>query len=70
MTTIAQPPKDYPPEITGYVEPWIANPGDTVQVKVGATESALCRIMHPSKKHKPSSCLIVLGPVEGFPSFT
>lgn len=35
MTTIAHPPKDYPSEITGYVEPWIATPGDTVDVKVG-----------------------------------
>lgn len=35
MTTIDVPPSDYPPEITGYAEPWIASPGDTVEIKVG-----------------------------------
>lgn len=39
MATIDTPPKDYPPEIIGYIEPWIANPGDTVAVKVSSTES-------------------------------
>ncbi|OQU94096.1 hypothetical protein CLAIMM_00508 [Cladophialophora immunda] len=33
MSTIDVPPANYPPEITGYVEPWIADPGDTIQVK-------------------------------------
>lgn len=29
-------PSDYPSEIIGYVEPWIASPGDRVDVKVGS----------------------------------
>ncbi|KAJ6443233.1 hypothetical protein O9K51_04412 [Purpureocillium lavendulum] len=28
-------PSDYPKEIIGYCEPWIANPGDTIDVKNG-----------------------------------
>jgi hypothetical protein len=28
------PPADYPPEITGYAEPWIVSPGSTVAIKV------------------------------------
>ncbi|KAL1852540.1 hypothetical protein Daus18300_012138 [Diaporthe australafricana] len=29
---------EYPPEIIGYAEPWIAAPGDTVAIKVSCTE--------------------------------
>ncbi|OQU97973.1 hypothetical protein CLAIMM_03821 [Cladophialophora immunda] len=38
MSTIDTPPKDYPSEITGYAEPWIASPGDDVAIKVSCTE--------------------------------
>jgi hypothetical protein len=38
MATIDEPPPDYPAEIIGYVDPWIASPGDTVAVKVFSTE--------------------------------
>lgn len=34
MSTIEDIPKDYGSEIIGYTEPWIANPGQTVAVKV------------------------------------
>jgi hypothetical protein len=37
MATIDTPPADYPPEITGYAEPWIASPGDKVAIKVSST---------------------------------
>lgn len=32
--TATEAPPGYPAEILGYVEPWIANPGETVAVKV------------------------------------
>lgn len=32
--TLRAVPDDYPPEIIGYAEPWIVNPGDEVDVKV------------------------------------
>ena len=35
MTTIDVPASNYPAEITGYAEPWIVSPGDTVEIKVG-----------------------------------
>lgn len=35
-------PSDYSSEIIGYVEPWIASPGDRVDVKVGSTTAAAC----------------------------
>ncbi|KAI1620702.1 hypothetical protein EDD37DRAFT_165541 [Exophiala viscosa] len=44
MTTIDTPPADYPAEITGYAEPWIASPGDTVAIKISCTE--------PEYKHR------------------
>jgi hypothetical protein len=34
MSTVEPVPKDYPAEITGYAQPWIANPGDNVDIKV------------------------------------
>lgn len=34
MATIHTPPTGYPAEITGYVDPWIASPGSTIDVKV------------------------------------
>ncbi|KIW14986.1 hypothetical protein PV08_07773 [Exophiala spinifera] len=37
-TTIDTPPADYPPEIIGYADPWIASPGETVSIKVSCTE--------------------------------
>ncbi|KAM0554870.1 hypothetical protein ACHAPJ_006605 [Fusarium lateritium] len=40
-STVTLPPPNYPPEITGYVEPWIASPGDKVAVKVSSTEQDL-----------------------------
>ncbi|KAJ4249068.1 hypothetical protein NW762_012400 [Fusarium torreyae] len=40
-STVTLPPPNYPPEITGYVEPWIASPGDKVAVKVSSTEQGL-----------------------------
>ncbi|RYP39540.1 hypothetical protein DL766_000362 [Monosporascus sp. MC13-8B] len=36
--TATEPPAGYPAEILGYVEPWIASPGETVAVKVSSTE--------------------------------
>ena len=27
-------PQGYPPEIIGYTEPWIADPGESIDVKV------------------------------------
>ncbi|OKL57211.1 hypothetical protein UA08_07367 [Talaromyces atroroseus] len=38
MATIIEAPVDYPPEITGYAEPWIVSPGDEVAIKVSCTE--------------------------------
>lgn len=38
MSTIDTPPQDYPPEITGYAEPWIVTPGEDVAIKVSCTE--------------------------------
>ena len=32
--TANEKPPGYPAEILGYVEPWIASPGETVDVKV------------------------------------
>ncbi|KIW73387.1 hypothetical protein PV04_01514 [Phialophora macrospora] len=37
-TTITTPPQDYPPEITGYAEPWIVTPGEEVAIKISCTE--------------------------------
>ncbi len=34
MSTLDTPPAGYPAEITGYAEPWIVSPGDTVAIKV------------------------------------
>jgi hypothetical protein len=34
MSTVETPPTDYPSEILGYAEPWIASPGDSVAFKV------------------------------------
>lgn len=34
MATIVPIPADYPDEIVGYVEPWIASPGEEIAVKV------------------------------------
>jgi hypothetical protein len=41
MATIDTPPPDYPLEITGYAEPWIASPGETVAIKVSDIRVAL-----------------------------
>jgi hypothetical protein len=41
MATIDTPPPDYPPEITGYAEPWIASPSETVAIKVSDIRVAL-----------------------------
>lgn len=38
MSTIHPVPPNYPPEITGYAEPWIVNPGDQVAIKISCTE--------------------------------
>ncbi|ETI28136.1 hypothetical protein G647_00585 [Cladophialophora carrionii CBS 160.54] len=38
IDTIDIPPQGYPPEITGYADPWIANPGEEVAIKVSCTE--------------------------------
>lgn len=37
MAAIVQIPADYPDEIVGYVEPWIASPGEEIAVKVGVS---------------------------------
>lgn len=37
MATIENVPEGYPEEITGYAEPWIVKPGDTVAIKVKTT---------------------------------
>jgi hypothetical protein len=34
MDTIEVVPEGYPAEITGYAQPWLALPGDTVDIKV------------------------------------
>jgi hypothetical protein len=34
MDTIEVVPENYPAEITGYAQPWLALPGDTVDIKV------------------------------------
>ncbi|GKZ24965.1 hypothetical protein AbraIFM66951_000489 [Aspergillus brasiliensis] len=39
--TIPLLPPGYPPEITGYVEPWIASPGEQIDLKVSSTEKDL-----------------------------
>ncbi|GKZ36985.1 hypothetical protein AbraIFM66950_008277 [Aspergillus brasiliensis] len=39
--TIPLLPPGYPPEITGYVEPWIASPGEDIDLKVSSTEKDL-----------------------------
>ncbi|KAJ9642214.1 hypothetical protein H2204_002583 [Knufia peltigerae] len=41
MTTPTPPTAPHQPEITGYVEPWIAGPGGQVNVKVSSTEPEL-----------------------------
>lgn len=33
-TIDAPPTQDYPPEITGYADPWIASPGEMISIKV------------------------------------
>ena len=33
-STICAVPDNYPAEIIGYADPWIANPGDHVAIKV------------------------------------
>lgn len=38
MSTIKQVPKDYPREVIGYATPWIASPGDEIEIKVSCTE--------------------------------
>ncbi|KAJ9628318.1 hypothetical protein H2204_009293 [Knufia peltigerae] len=38
--TLRAVPDDYPPEIIGYAEPWIVNPGDELDVKISCTEPA------------------------------
>ncbi|EXJ64203.1 hypothetical protein A1O7_00539 [Cladophialophora yegresii CBS 114405] len=38
IDTIEPPPQDYPPEITGYADPWIATPGEEVAIKISCTE--------------------------------
>ncbi|KAL2211519.1 hypothetical protein CC79DRAFT_1392831 [Sarocladium strictum] len=40
MSTVTSVPSDYPPEIIGYPVPWIADPGEQIQVKVSCTEPA------------------------------
>ena len=35
MATIERVPKDYPAEITGYAEPWLAYPNNVLDIKVG-----------------------------------
>ncbi|KAJ9622248.1 hypothetical protein H2204_011596 [Knufia peltigerae] len=37
-TIDAPPAQDYPPEITGYADPWIASPGEMISIKVSCTE--------------------------------
>lgn len=34
MAIFESPPAGNPPEIIGYVDPWIASPGNTIDVKV------------------------------------
>lgn len=34
MSTIVPTPAGYPAEIIGYAEPWIASPGENVDIKV------------------------------------
>ncbi|KAF5632418.1 uncharacterized protein FTJAE_7528 [Fusarium tjaetaba] len=41
MGTQAVPPDGYPAEITGYIDPWIASPGNSVEVKISSTERKL-----------------------------
>ncbi|KAJ9608973.1 hypothetical protein H2200_006744 [Cladophialophora chaetospira] len=44
MATIVPVPAGYPAEITGYVEPWIVDPGDTVQVSCTEPEYSYCTV--------------------------
>ncbi|KAJ5352609.1 hypothetical protein N7452_001583 [Penicillium brevicompactum] len=49
-------PQSSPPEITGYVEPWIATPGQIIDVKVSSTEPDLqyrvVRLIHGPQGEK------------------
>ncbi|KAK4942368.1 hypothetical protein LTR10_017815 [Elasticomyces elasticus] len=40
MSTVRPVPADYPHEIVGYAQPWIVNPGDSINVKISCTEPA------------------------------
>ncbi|RFU80548.1 large subunit of -dimethylformamidase [Trichoderma arundinaceum] len=41
MAILDHPPVGNPPEIIGYIDPWIASPGGTIDVKVSSTEPEL-----------------------------
>ena len=41
MATIENVPESYPEEITGYAEPWIADPGDVIAIKVKPPSRAM-----------------------------
>ncbi|KAJ2971444.1 hypothetical protein NQ176_g7681 [Zarea fungicola] len=38
MSTVYPVPENYPSEIIGYAQPWIVDPGDSIDIKVSSTE--------------------------------
>ena len=44
MATMDTPPDGYPVEIIGYVEPWIASPGSTINIKVRKLVNTVLRL--------------------------
>lgn len=50
LSTISLGPANYPPEIIGFAESWIASPGEMVDLKISSTESIYTyqyRTTHP-----------------------
>ncbi|TPX12998.1 uncharacterized protein E0L32_006643 [Thyridium curvatum] len=41
-STLCSIPEGYPAEIIGYADPWIASPGDMVEIKVSSTAARYC----------------------------
>ena len=45
------PPDGYPMEIIGYVEPWIASPGSTINIKVRKLVNIVLRLAAYNDPH-------------------
>jgi hypothetical protein len=54
---LENPPASNPPEIIGYVDPWIASPGSTINVKVNH-QKKLTNLLPPFDM--PQKCSIEL----------